>query len=121
MLNSVSIPLRRSIEEYKAGRGDGALRAQDPLLPFDFGIDAGVSAAYVRGLAHQQRNKPEQAIKEFLSVTQHRGLGAIAPERVLAYAQLRRSYAAAHDLPKAKPLTHISSSYGEMRIQIYQS
>jgi len=49
-------------------------------------------------------NQKLQAIKEFQSVIQHQGLGAVAPERVLAYVQLGRAYAAAHDVEKSKAL-----------------
>jgi eukaryotic-like serine/threonine-protein kinase len=103
-LNLILLPLSRSVLEYKAGRSEAALRAQDPLQPFDFGETAGVSAAYIRGLANLQLGRPGQAIKEFQSVIQHRGLGAVAPERVLAYVQLGRAYAAAHDIEKSKAL-----------------
>jgi eukaryotic-like serine/threonine-protein kinase len=95
LLNRVSIPLVRSILELKAGRAAASLEAATSLQPFDFGTKAGVSAAYVRGLAYLQMRNPEKAAEEFQSVIQHEGLGATAPERVLAYAQLARSYAAA--------------------------
>ena len=101
-LNSISVPLVRSILEYKTGRNEAALRAQEPLLPFDFGEVAGVTAAYVRGLAQQQLDKPQEAIKEFQAVIAHKGLGATAPERVLAYLQLGRSYAKTHDTKGSK-------------------
>jgi serine/threonine protein kinase len=101
-LNSISIPLVRSVLEYKAGRSEGALRAQEPLLPFDFGEVAGVTAAYVRGLAKQQLDKPQEAIKEFEAVIAHKGMGATAPERALAYLQLGRSSARMHDIEKSK-------------------
>jgi hypothetical protein len=61
-----------------------------------------VTAAYVRGLAKQQLVKPQEAIKEFQAVIAHKGLGATAPERVLAYLQLGRSYASIHDMEKSK-------------------
>ena len=50
----------------------------------------------------QRLGKPEQATKEFLSVTEHAGLGATAPERVLAYVQLGRSYVATRNFEKGK-------------------
>jgi eukaryotic-like serine/threonine-protein kinase len=70
--------------------------------PFDFGDVAGVSAAYLRGLANQRLGRTEQAIKEFQAVTEHQGLGATASERVLAYRQLGRSYAAVHETARSK-------------------
>jgi tetratricopeptide (TPR) repeat protein len=72
------------------------------LRPFDFGGVAGVSAAYMRGMANRQLGRQQQAIKEFQSVIEHEGLGATAPERALAYYQLGRSYAAAHDAARSK-------------------
>src|SRR6266480_2545481 len=102
LLNSIYFPLVRSVLEYKASRGEGALRAQDSLQPFDFGSVAGVSAAYIRGLAQQRLGKPEQAKKEFQSVTERQGLGATAPERMLAYVQLGRSYVATRNIERGK-------------------
>jgi eukaryotic-like serine/threonine-protein kinase len=101
-LNSISVPLVRSILEYKAGRNESALRAQEPLLPFDFGEVAGVTPAYVRGLAKQKLRKPQGAIKDFQAVISHSGLAATAPERGLAFLQLGRCYAMMHDLEKSK-------------------
>jgi tetratricopeptide (TPR) repeat protein len=101
-LNSISLPLVRSLLEYRAGRGEESLRALQPLQPFDFGEVAGVSAAYIRGLVNQRLGKQEQAVKEFQSVIQHPGLGAIAPERVIAYIHLGESYAAENDIAKSK-------------------
>jgi hypothetical protein len=63
---------------------------------------AGVSAAYIRGLADQTKDKPEEAIKEFQAVIDHKGLGATTPERVLAYVQLGRSYAAMRNIEKSR-------------------
>ena len=102
LLNSIRLPLVRSILEQKAGRSEAALHTLDTLQPFDFGSVAGVSAAYVRGLAQQQLEKPENAVREFQSVIEHEGLGATAPERVLAYVQLGRSYAAMRSTEKSK-------------------
>jgi tetratricopeptide (TPR) repeat protein len=102
VLHSIRLPLVRSILEQKAGQPDTALHALEPLQPFDFGSEAGVSAAYIRGLAQQQLGKPGNAIKEFEAVTAHQGLGATAPERVLAYVQLGRSYAAMGSIEKSK-------------------
>ena len=102
LLNSITLPLVRSVLEYRAGRGEGALQAQDPLQPFDFGSVAGVSAAYIRGLAHQRENQPEEAIKDFQAVIEHQGLGATTPERVLAYVQLGRSYATTRNFEKSR-------------------
>lgn len=101
-LNSISAPLVRSVLEYRSGRNENALRAQEPLLPFDFGDVAGVTAAYMRGLANQKLGRPQQAIKEFQSVIAHKGLGATAPERVLSYLQLGRSFAATNENEKSK-------------------
>jgi eukaryotic-like serine/threonine-protein kinase len=102
LLNSIGFPLVRSVLELKAGRAELALRAQKPLQPFDFGSAAGVYAAYIRGLAQQRLGKPEQATKEFQAVTEHEGLGATAPERVLAYVQLGRSYVAMGNIEGGK-------------------
>jgi eukaryotic-like serine/threonine-protein kinase len=63
---------------------------------------AGVTAAYVRGLAKQQLDKPQEAIKEFEAVIAHKGMGATPPERTLAYLQLGRSSARMHDIEKSK-------------------
>jgi eukaryotic-like serine/threonine-protein kinase len=101
-LNSINVPLVRSISEYMAGRSESALRAQEPLLPLDFGEAAGVTPAYIRGLADLQSRRPQQAIKEFQAVISHQGLGAVAPERVIAHLQLGRSYAAMRDTEKSK-------------------
>jgi serine/threonine protein kinase len=102
LLNSIYFPLVRSALAYRAGHYEGVLQALEPLRPFDFGGVAGVSAAYMRGMANRQLGRQQQAIKEFQSVIEHEGLGATAPERALAYYQLGRSYAAAHDAARSK-------------------
>jgi len=102
LLNSISIPLVRSVLAYQAGKYEEAVRLQEPLVPFDFGDVAGVTPAYIRGLAYLRMGKAEQAVKEFEAVTAHKGVGATDPERVLAELQLGRSYVAAHDTEKAK-------------------
>jgi len=102
LLNSVSVPLVQSLLAYKAGQGELALRAQDALRPFDFGSIAGVTAAYIRGLAFEQLHKPQDAIKEFQSILDHEGLGSVAPERVLAYLQLGRCYVASRNVEKGR-------------------
>jgi eukaryotic-like serine/threonine-protein kinase len=58
--------------------------------------------AYIRGLAHQRLGEPEEAIKEFQSITEHEGLGATAPEHVLAYIQLGRRYVATRNIGRGK-------------------
>jgi len=102
VLNSINFPMVRSALAYRAGRAQSALQLLDRLRPFDFGGIAGVSAAYLRGLANQQLGRQQAAIKEFQSVLDHRGEGATAPERILAYYQLGCSFAATHDNVKSK-------------------
>jgi serine/threonine protein kinase/tetratricopeptide (TPR) repeat protein len=102
LLNLVSVPLVRSVLEYSQGKEEEALRMQQPLQPFDFGAAAGVSPTYIRGLAYIRQGRPELATKEFFAITEHEGLGATAPERVLAYLQLGRSYVASQKVEQGK-------------------
>ena len=53
-MNSIDLPRVRSLLEYKADRGEGALRALETLQPFDFGDETEVFATYLRRLANQR-------------------------------------------------------------------
>jgi serine/threonine protein kinase/tetratricopeptide (TPR) repeat protein len=103
LLQAVDVPVVLAAWQMGNGKADQALRTLEPVKPYEFGTYAGLLPNYVRARAYLQLGRSGEAIAEFQSVVDHRGVEPMATTWAMAQLGLARAYVVQGDVTKGKP------------------
>jgi hypothetical protein len=84
------------------GEASKAIEMLQTVIPYEFGDDAYLYPAYVRGAAYLAARQGREAAVEYQKILDHRGVVISDPTGALAHLQSGRAYALAGDNSKAK-------------------
>jgi DNA-binding winged helix-turn-helix (wHTH) protein/tetratricopeptide (TPR) repeat protein len=101
ILNSAVLASVRAATQLQRYDSKGAVQSLEEARPFDFCDSMRLAPAYYRGLAYLQDKQPQQAIKEFQRVVDHRALADYPVYVVLSQLQLGRAFQLLGDRSKA--------------------
>jgi len=98
--NTLDIPLILALLEIHRGNAAHAIETLQPSLRYEFGENAALGPAYVRGEAYLQLHNGKQAASEFQKILDHRGLDPF--DFPLATLGLARAYSLQGDSSTAR-------------------
>jgi predicted Zn-dependent protease len=101
-LNAIDVPVVLAAGQLESGHADQALRTLDPVKPYELGQRAALLPNYLRGIAYLQQRKAIEAVSEFKTVLEHRGVAPMEPVWVLSHLNLARAYAMSGNNAQAK-------------------
>ncbi len=87
----VIVPLVKAVLELNRNNGAGALESLEAARQYDFGLLAGLTSVYCRGLAYLQQKMGKEAAAEFQNIISRRGVDPVAVEHTLAHLGLARA------------------------------
>ena len=88
ILNDAELPSIRAVIQLRKHNPQAAIRALEPVRPYDTCSVLGLAPAYYRGLADQDAGAPDKAAMEFRSVLDHSALEPDSSYIPLAALQL---------------------------------
>jgi hypothetical protein len=93
LVQSLYLPEIRAAIDLQAGKGDAAIEALAPALPYDLGSYAlALYTAYLRGQGYLATHQGALAVAEFQKVLKYRALESGDPIGALANLGLARAY-----------------------------
>ncbi|HLW81143.1 MAG TPA: protein kinase [Candidatus Acidoferrales bacterium] len=102
VLNNYWLPTIRASIELDHDRAQQALELLKAASPYELGRAGSLYPVYVRGEAYLRVRDGQKAATEFQKIIEHRTVVTNSVVGALAYLQLGRAYALAHDTAKAK-------------------
>jgi eukaryotic-like serine/threonine-protein kinase len=103
LLNAVDVPMVLGASQLNGGHANEALATLEPVRPYDLGFNVAVLFPnYLRGLTYLQLRRPEEAITEFKTVLDHRGVAPLSILWELPQLGLGRAYAIQGDIAKSR-------------------
>ena len=106
LLNSYWLPMTRAAVELNLRNASKALDLLRSMRGYDLGLPepniAPMEASYLRGYAYLGLGQTKEAIAQFQTILDHRGLTLNSPIGSLAHLGLGRALVAGGDKPKAR-------------------
>ncbi|MGH9904301.1 MAG: tetratricopeptide repeat protein, partial [Pyrinomonadaceae bacterium] len=99
---SVDIPNTKAQLELNRNNAPQAIEILDSSRRYDLGLFSGFWNNYLRGMAYLQQRSGNEAIAEFQTILDHRGVDVFSPLFPLAHLGLARAAALAGDTAKSR-------------------
>jgi serine/threonine protein kinase/tetratricopeptide (TPR) repeat protein len=101
-INSIMVPLVRSLLEMNRGNNQQALDALEPVRSYELGSLAGFWVNYIRGQVYLKQHAGADAAREFQKILDHRGADVSSPLYSLAHLWLARAAALSNDASRSR-------------------
>ena len=99
---TMGVPLIRAAVERSRGNSQQALELLESIRTYDMSFICGVANNYLRGQLYLDLKKGSDAVREFQTITQRRGIDSFSPSRPLAHLGLARGYAMSGDVGSSR-------------------
>ena len=101
-VHTVLMPTTRAAVALFKGRAAEAIAALRNATPTELGTVAGLVPFYLRGEAHLMKREYSEAIRQYESILQHRGVDPLSPVVPLAHLGVARAQARSGDSHRAR-------------------
>jgi serine/threonine protein kinase/tetratricopeptide (TPR) repeat protein len=101
-VHTVLLPTTRAAVALFRGRAAEAIAALRNATPTELGTVAGLVPFYLRGEAHLMKREYSEAVRQYESILQHRGVDPLSPVVPLAHLGIARAQARSGDRDAAR-------------------
>jgi len=98
LYQKVSLPIVRAAIELQRGEAGKAIELLQETAPYDLGAAATYASRYLRGQAYQKAGRSQEAVREYVTILDHRGIDPFSLLLPLSRLGLARAAAASGDV-----------------------